>query len=805
MRGHAYDVCVKLRDHRKNKLQFKESCRVITISEEQSEDSVNQRNMVRQPAVACEDSDSAWLAYNTPSRDNGARRVEYRLLEIDNDLRRVQIDVRTLATNIDCVAMAIKNMKEQLKEILDKLNTYEKTRVETCQTITCGVDSNTKEDERAEDSFQIKLKSGKVLPERQGQPQNGKDKEIQINEEAPTSSNQGKLSKIEYNILSHLRKVPALLSVYDALMMSRELRDVLIYALQNPEPFYAYFAEMNMKEALYSRHIANVTFTDEDMLLGTAHHNRPLYVTGTSDGEKINRILIDPGSSVNILTLRTLKSLALNVDHLSSEKILIQGFNQHSQKALGSIILPIKFGALRTDVKFYVINADTSYKALLGRPWLHEYNVVPSTLHQCMKYIKDGEEFRIDGDIRPFGVHEVRYEDARYFAESEKDIKLSRELEEGKVQSDKKLSKGKIKIEDNKENVIPHFGSDSEDSDDEEQVRKMLETFSFKLNMPWGEDSSEDEEIFLTSESNMFVRTPELIEDSLTITRVPYGHIKSLHINEPTKVNDLKTFFVPPQVEKVKGKERIKKGILFYKSDDYKPSDLIKLDNSDEEIYEDVNMPKYFPKNLKNMMNRSGIPARRSRANRKFFQKMWNPQQKRVVLPNGRTIHTRGLGYHQSAHMHKITNNDSLVMRHTCTMITIKDIKQDKDMISIEPVKTKLLELKDAPQELEDGGQATVDELLEINLGNEEDRRPDELLEINLGNEEDRRTTYISALLPEKDQDMLKILLLEYKDCFALTYKEMPDIDPSVAVHKLAISPDVVPVKQAPRTDHNRN
>ncbi|XP_020081405.1 uncharacterized protein LOC109705053 [Ananas comosus] len=127
-----------------------------------------------------------------------------------------------------------------------------------------------------------------------------------------------------------------------------------------------------------------------------------------------------------------------------------------------------------------------------------------------------------------------------------------------------------------------------------------------------------------------------------------------------------------------------------------------------------------------------------------------------------------------------MTYNDSCAIRHTCTMITIKDMEQDED---IEPLKAKLLELKDAPQELEDGGQATVDKLIEINLGNEEDRRP----------------TYISALLPEEDQDVLKALLMEYKDCFAWTYKEMPGLDPSVAVHKLAISPDVAPVKQAPR------
>jgi hypothetical protein len=39
----------------------------------------------------------------------------------------------------------------------------------------------------------------------------------------------------EYNIMAHLRKLPALLSVFDALMMSQKLRNVLICALQNLE------------------------------------------------------------------------------------------------------------------------------------------------------------------------------------------------------------------------------------------------------------------------------------------------------------------------------------------------------------------------------------------------------------------------------------------------------------------------------------------------------------------------------------------------------------------------------------------
>ena len=71
---------------------------------------------------------------------------------------------------------------------------------------------------------------------------------------------------------------------------------------------------------------------------------------------------------------------------------------------------------LVTKAKFHVIDADTSFRALLGRLWLHEYGMVPSTMHQCIKYLREGEEFRIPGNLQPFTVHEAKiYEDAKYF------------------------------------------------------------------------------------------------------------------------------------------------------------------------------------------------------------------------------------------------------------------------------------------------------------------------------------------------------------------------------------------------------
>jgi hypothetical protein len=171
-----------------------------------------------------------------------------------------------------------------------------------------------------------------------------------------------------------------------------------------------------MQEALFTaKRAACINFTDDDLLIGIADHNRPLYITGDCGGQKIGRILVDAGSSINIMPLKTLKTITLDVKNLSDEKLIIHGFNQNSQKAMGAITLNLQCESLKAPTKFYVIDAETSYRALLGRPWLHSNQVIPSTLHQCLKYIENGKQKRIDGDVKPFGVHEIKFNDAQYF------------------------------------------------------------------------------------------------------------------------------------------------------------------------------------------------------------------------------------------------------------------------------------------------------------------------------------------------------------------------------------------------------
>jgi hypothetical protein len=89
----------------------------------------------------------------------------------------------------------------------------------------------------------------------------------------------------------------------------------------------------------------------------------------------------------------------------------------------------------------------------------------------------------------------------------------------------------------------------------------------------------------------------------------------------------------------------------------------------------------------------------------------------------------------------------------------------------------------EAPHAIEDGGQATVDELKELNLGTTDEPR----------------SIFVSALLtPAEEKEYLE-LLIKYKDVFAWKYKEMPGLDPRVAVHRLAIKQEARPVKRAHR------
>ena len=170
---------------------------------------------------------------------------------------------------------------------------------------------------------------------------------------------------------------------------------------------------------MYRAYWSSIIFTDDDRLLGSKIHNRPLFVTGYIREQEVNRILIDGGSAVNFLPLKILKELGISLDELLPSKLMIQGFNQGGQRAIGKIRLHMLIGEIESNALFHVIDAKTTYKVLIGRPWLHEYGVVPFTYHQCFKYFQDGQVKKIVADHKPFTVVESHFTDAKFYLEDD--------------------------------------------------------------------------------------------------------------------------------------------------------------------------------------------------------------------------------------------------------------------------------------------------------------------------------------------------------------------------------------------------
>ncbi|XP_075486372.1 uncharacterized protein LOC142525978 [Primulina tabacum] len=83
-----------------------------------------------------------------------------------------------------------------------------------------------------------------------------------------------------------------------------------------------------------------------------------------------------------------------------------------------------------------------------------------------------------------------------------------------------------------------------------------------------------------------------------------------------------------------------------------------------------------------------------------------------------------------------------------------------------------------------------------------EDRQPETqypLKEVNLGTVECPKPTYISDLLEEEMKGEIVKLLVEFKDCFAWEYEDMPGLDRKLVEHRLPIKDGFKPYQQPAR------
>ncbi|XP_059290558.1 uncharacterized protein LOC132044087 [Lycium ferocissimum] len=128
-----------------------------------------------------------------------------------------------------------------------------------------------------------------------------------------------------------------------------------------------------------------ISFNDEEVEGITQPHNDALVISVLIYKTHVKRILIDPGSSANIIRWKVVEQLDM-LDQIIPTARILNGFNMASETTRGEITLPASIAGVVQHTKFYVIDGEMKYNALFGRPWIHMMKAVPSTLHQMLKF-----------------------------------------------------------------------------------------------------------------------------------------------------------------------------------------------------------------------------------------------------------------------------------------------------------------------------------------------------------------------------------------------------------------------------------
>ncbi|GAU34549.1 hypothetical protein TSUD_219330 [Trifolium subterraneum] len=148
-----------------------------------------------------------------------------------------------------------------------------------------------------------------------------------------------------------------------------------------------------------------LAFYREEVPEGSPNFQIPLLVRAKMANFDVRRILVDQGSSCDIMYSGLFKVLQLTeenlVPYVGSD---LQGFNGSTTKPWGYVDLIVTFGenkAMKSvKVKFLVVDYPSLYNCIIGRPPLAELFAVCSTIHLKLKYYtKDGQVATINGDI----------------------------------------------------------------------------------------------------------------------------------------------------------------------------------------------------------------------------------------------------------------------------------------------------------------------------------------------------------------------------------------------------------------------
>ncbi|XP_058217361.1 uncharacterized protein LOC131328431 [Rhododendron vialii] len=146
----------------------------------------------------------------------------------------------------------------------------------------------------------------------------------------------------------------------------------------------------------------SIIFSDEDIKGVQIPHDDPLVITIVVANYLTRRVLIDTGSSADILYLHAYDQLKVGRERLKPMTSPLVGFAGTPVNPVGQIALPIIVGEegaqITRMIDFIVVDCPSAYNAILGRTTLIKIRAIISTYHLIIKFPTPEGIMRIRGD-----------------------------------------------------------------------------------------------------------------------------------------------------------------------------------------------------------------------------------------------------------------------------------------------------------------------------------------------------------------------------------------------------------------------
>ena len=194
------------------------------------------------------------------------------------------------------------------------------------------------------------------------------------------------IKKSEYNVVEQLGHTPSKIFMLALLLCSEAHAKALVKFLKTTHVPQETSADQ-FKDCVASLKVDNgLGFSDADLTPRGRKHNDAFHVSIGCKGATLAHVLVDTGSSLNVVPKNALDILDCEGLTLKPSNIVVRDFDGSKRMVHEEVDIPIKVSFQTFDSTFYMMDIRPSYSYLLGHPWIHGAGAITSTLHQMMKY-----------------------------------------------------------------------------------------------------------------------------------------------------------------------------------------------------------------------------------------------------------------------------------------------------------------------------------------------------------------------------------------------------------------------------------